>query len=66
MSELSCAILQLKTGFDLESTVKRLRDMMERLPEGSLAVAPEGTLSGYVNAPNLIERLNSEADASAP
>ncbi|WP_439637503.1 carbon-nitrogen hydrolase family protein [Oceanicaulis sp.] len=65
MSQLSCAILQLKTGFDLEATVKRLRGMMECLPEGSLAVAPEGTLSGYVNAPSLIELLNSEATQCA-
>mgnify|MGYP003115896551 CR=1 FL=1 len=65
MSQLSCAILQLNTGFDLAATVKRLRDMMERLPEGSLAVAPEGTLSGYINAPSLIERLNSEATQCA-
>lgn len=65
MSQLSCAILQLKTGFDLKATVKRLRDMMERLPEGSLAVAPEGALSGYVNASNLIERLNDEATQHA-
>ncbi|WP_107711289.1 carbon-nitrogen hydrolase family protein [Oceanicaulis sp.] len=65
MSQLSCAIIQLNTGFDLEATVKRLRDMMERLPEGGLAVAPEGTLSGYVNAPSLIKRLNSEATQCA-
>ena len=65
MSQLTCAILQFRTGFELEPTLALLSDVLERLPEGSLAVAPEGALSGYINAPDLIEHLNMEATGQA-
>ena len=65
MPQLTCAILQFQTGFELEPTLALLSDALERLPEGSLAVAPEGALSGYINAPDLIEHLNMDATGQA-
>lgn len=65
MPQLTCAILQFQTGFELEPTLTLLSSALERLPEGSLAVAPEGALSGYINAPELISRLNTDATRQA-
>lgn len=65
MPQLTCAILQFQTGFELEPTLTLLSGALERLPEGSLAVAPEGALSGYINAPELISRLNTDATRQA-
>lgn len=65
MSDLSCTVIQLKTGFDLEATFKHLSEILERLPEGSLAVGPEGALSGYINSSSLIGHLDNAGTQQA-
>jgi len=62
---LICAIIPLHVSFDVNTTLSALGTTLRTLSPGTLAVAPEGTLSGYENTPDLIDRLTPETTENA-
>lgn len=55
------AILQLRVTMDVAANVDTLERLLSALPENTLAVAPEGTLSGYLPQPGFVAAIDQAA-----
>lgn len=64
-THVEASVLQLAVTMDVASNVTRLEQLIDRLPSGALAVAPEGVLSGYLPEPGFVSGIDRAASASA-
>lgn len=64
-NSLRAAVLQFPVSMDVASNLKRLTAGIDRLDAGTLAVAPEGALSGYLPEPGFVTALDPETIARA-
>lgn len=64
-ANVNAAALQFQIAMDVGRNLSTLERLIEPLPQGTLAVAPEGSLSGYLPEPGFVERINTEATAQA-
>jgi predicted amidohydrolase len=62
---LNAAILQLRVTMDIAANLATLTRLLTFLPPHSLAVAPEGTLSGYRPQPGFVEGIDQAATQEA-
>lgn len=62
---IQAAALQFKVTMDVTQNVDALESLMEPLAPGTLAVAPEGALSGYLPEPGLVEAIDIAATNGA-
>ena len=59
------AALQLPVLMDVATNLQRLKTAIKALPPATLAVAPEGCLSGYLPEPGMVRRLDQSATLDA-
>lgn len=64
-TRLSAAILQFPVLMDLDRNLAALERLLADLPPGTLAVAPEGALSGYSPSPEVVNHLDPAATSKA-
>ena len=64
-NSLQAAVLQFPVSMDVASNLECLTVGIDRLGAGTVAVAPEGALSGYLPEPGFIASLDPEAIARA-
>ncbi|MEQ1492568.1 MAG: carbon-nitrogen hydrolase family protein, partial [Terricaulis sp.] len=64
-STISAAALQFHISMDVSRNLETLERLLDPLPPHALAVAPEGTLSGYLPEPGFVERIDVERTAQA-
>lgn len=64
-SGIHAAVLQFPVTMDVRRNVDALTRLVETLPSGALAVAPEGMLSGYLPRPEVIDHLDTAATSGA-
>ncbi len=64
-STIHAAVVQFPITMDLDRNVDALTRLVETLPTGALAVAPEGALSGYLPRPDVVDHLDPEATSKA-
>lgn len=62
---LSAAILQFPVLMDVDRNLKALEHLLADLPPDTLAVAPEGALSGYLPSREVVNQLDPAATARA-
>jgi predicted amidohydrolase len=65
VNSLRAAVLQFPISMDVASHLKRLTACIDRLDAGTIAVAPEGALSGYAPDPGFVASLDPETIARA-
>ena len=65
VNSLKAAVLQFPVGMDVARNLECLTACIEQLDAGTLAVAPEGALSGYAPEPGFIASLDPETIAYA-
>lgn len=59
------AVLQFAVTMDIERNVAAMERLLEDAPADTLAVAPEGALSGYLNEAGFAARIDRDATARA-
>jgi predicted amidohydrolase len=62
---ISAAVLQLRVTMDIAANMAALERLLAQLPPHTLAVAPEGVLSGYLPEPNFVTRIDQAATQAA-
>lgn len=65
MTTINAAALQFRVSMDVARNLATLEGLLEPLPADTLAVAPEGALSGYLPEPGFVERIDVERTAQA-
>ncbi len=65
ITSLRTAVLQFPVGMDAAANLARLRAGIDGLEAGTLAVAPEGALSGYLPEPGFVASLDPKTIAHA-
>jgi predicted amidohydrolase len=58
---IKAAALQFAVTMDIAQNIEALETTLERLESGVLAVAPEGSLSGYLPEPNFVSQIDRAA-----
>ncbi len=64
-NSLRAAVLQFPVGMDVAANLECLTACIDQLEAGTLAVAPEGALSGYLPEPGFVACLDPEIIAGA-
>jgi predicted amidohydrolase len=62
---IRAAAVQFKVGMDVAENLAALETLLAPLAAGTLAVAPEGALSGYRPEPDFVEAIDREATREA-
>jgi predicted amidohydrolase len=62
---LSAAILQFPILMDIDRNMAALEGLVSTLRPDTLAIAPEGALSGYLPSPDVVTQLDPAATAAA-
>lgn len=62
---ISAAVLQLRVTMDIAANMAALERQLAPLPAHTIAVAPEGTLSGYLPEPHFVTRIDQAATHAA-
>jgi len=65
MNQIQAAAIQFPVSMDVRRNVATLESLLLRLPSGALAVAPEGSLSGYMPEPGFVKNLDHDATRTA-
>ena len=65
VNSLRTAVVQFAVGMDVARNLECLAACVDQLDAGTLAVAPEGALSGYAPEPGFVASLDPEAIAGA-
>lgn len=58
---INAAVLQLRVSMDIAANVAALERLLATLPANTLAVAPEGTLSGYLPQAGFVANIDQAA-----
>jgi len=64
-SSISAAVFQLRVTMDIAANMAALERLLAPLPPHTLAVAPEGVLSGYLPEPNFVTGIDQAATHAA-
>jgi predicted amidohydrolase len=64
-TSISAAVLQLRVQMDIAANMASLERLLAPLPPHTLAVAPEGVLSGYLPEPNFVTSIDQTATRAA-
>lgn len=59
------AAIQMPILMDVEANLQHLKTAVDSLPSATLAIAPEGCLSGYLPEPGMVRSLSGSATATA-
>lgn len=62
---INAAVLQIRVEMDVAVNLAALERLLTSLPAHTIAVAPEGTLSGYLPEPNFVTRIDQAATHAA-
>lgn len=62
---INAAVLQLRVTMDIAANMAALERLLAPLPQHTLAVAPEGMLSGYLPEPNFVTAIDESATHAA-
>ncbi len=62
---ISAAVLQLCVEMDIAANMAALERLVASLPPDTLAVAPEGVLSGYLPKPGFVTGIDQAATHAA-
>lgn len=65
MNQIQAAALQFSVSMDVRRNVANLESLLGRLPSGVVAIAPEGSLSGYLPDPGFVKDIDPEATSWA-
>ena len=58
MATIKAAVLQFPVGMDIAANLAHLSAALAELPPDTLAVAPEGALSGYLPTPDFVDVID--------
>lgn len=62
---INAAVLQLRVTMDIAANLAALERLLAPLPAHTIAVAPEGALSGYLPEPHFVIRIDQSATHAA-